>query len=166
MPIGNFFIDCVNGIIDGVNWLIGVLNSINITIPAVSLPLVGQLWGETKVGISGIALIDKLQRLAPITQNADGAYGIPNGDLFIANERGAELVGQIGDKTSVANQGQIIEGIRAGVSDANAEQNKLLTQQNELLRAILNKEWKAEPSAAWGKFNQRSDEMWAMVTGR
>jgi len=166
MPVGNFFIDCINGIIDGVNFFIEFLNKLNITIPAVSLPLIGKLWDETKIGISGIQYVAHLDRLQEIPTNANGAYGIPNGDLFIANEQGAELVGQIGGKTSVANQGQIIEGIRAGVSDANAEQNRLLAQQNELLRGILDKEWNIEPSAAWGKHNQRSAEMWSMVTGR
>lgn len=50
-----------------------------------------------------------------------------------------ELVGQIGKRTAVANNAQIVEGIRYGVADANAEQNALLQEQNELLRAILNK---------------------------
>ena len=103
-----------------------------------------------------------------ISKFAEGGYGIPNGDLFIANEAGAELVGSMDGRTAVANQGQIIEGIQRGVRDANSEQNALLRQQNELLRSLLEKsgEIRVEPSAAWGKFNQRSNEMWGMVTGR
>ncbi len=55
-----------------------------------------------------------------------------------------------------------------GERDANSEQNALLRQQNELLRSLLEKsgEIRVEPSAAWGKFNQKSNEMWGMVTGR
>lgn len=34
------------------------------------------------------------------------------GQMFIAREAGPELVGQIGNKTAVANNSQIIEGIR------------------------------------------------------
>ena len=40
---------------------------------------------------------------------ASGGY--PSGDLFIANERGAEMVGSIGGKTAVANNDQITEAI-------------------------------------------------------
>ena len=38
--------------------------------------------------------------------------------MFIARESGPELVGKIGNKSSVANNGQIIEGIKAGVFEA------------------------------------------------
>lgn len=43
---------------------------------------------------------------------AAGGYGIPDGQLFVANEAGPELVGQMNGRNTVANQGQIIEGIR------------------------------------------------------
>lgn len=45
--------------------------------------------------------------------------GFPEkGSLFIANEAGAEMVGSMGGRTAVANNDQIVEGIRAGVYDA------------------------------------------------
>lgn len=45
--------------------------------------------------------------------------GFPDeGELFIAREQGPELVGSIGGRTAVANNDQIIEGIRAGVFEA------------------------------------------------
>ena len=98
---------------------------------------------------------------------ADGAYGIPKGDLFIANEAGAELVGSMNGKTTVANQGQIIEGIRSGVESANAEQNSLLRQQNELLRGILEKEASVRigASAALGRVAKQSLDMYGVVGG-
>lgn len=66
--------------------------------------------------------------------------GFPeNGEMFIAREAGPELVGAIGNRTAVANNDQIVEGIAGGVAEANAEQNALLREQNELLLAILNK---------------------------
>ena len=37
------------------------------------------------------------------------------GEMFIAREAGPELVGQIGNKTAVANNDQIMSGIEAGV---------------------------------------------------
>ena len=94
--------------------------------------------------------------------------GFPqSGDLFIANEAGAELVGSINGKTSVANQGQIIEGIQKGVAEANSEQNALLRQQNELLRGILEKETTIRfgASAQFGRTALQSINMYNGMTG-
>ena len=67
--------------------------------------------------------------------------GFPEtGQLFFAREAGPELVGTIQGNTAVANNQQIVEGIAAGVAEANMQQNSLLREQNELLRAILAKE--------------------------
>ena len=45
--------------------------------------------------------------------------GFPQeGQLFFANEAGPELVGAMGGRTAVANNDQIVEGIRQGVYDA------------------------------------------------
>lgn len=71
---------------------------------------------------------------------ANGAYDIPTGQMFIAREAGAEMVGSIGRKTAVANNDQIVSGIANGVAEANGEQNVLLREQNTLLRALLEKE--------------------------
>jgi hypothetical protein len=66
--------------------------------------------------------------------------GFPErGDLFIANEQGAEMVGSFGGKPAVANNTQIIEGVASGVAKANQEELVLLREQNELLRKMLAK---------------------------
>ena len=71
--------------------------------------------------------------------------GLPNkGDLFVANEAGAEMVGSMNGRTAVANNQQIVEGIRQGVRDANSDEVRLLREQNDLLRAILEKEGNVE----------------------
>lgn len=45
--------------------------------------------------------------------------GFPNaGELFMARESGPELVGRMGRKNAVANNNQIVDGIRAGVYQA------------------------------------------------
>lgn len=45
--------------------------------------------------------------------------GIPNyGEMFIAREAGAELVGGFGGKTGVMNNDQIVEAVSAGVYSA------------------------------------------------
>ena len=71
--------------------------------------------------------------------------GFPDaGQLFIARESGAEMVGSLGGHTAVANNDQIVEGIREGVEAAMERQNQLLRRQNELLQALLEKEGNAE----------------------
>ena len=52
-----------------------------------------------------------------------------------------ELVGKFSNgRTAVANNEQIIDGIQRGVEYASIEQNALLKEQNELLRALLEKD--------------------------
>lgn len=66
--------------------------------------------------------------------------GFPTtGQVFVAREAGAEMVGSIGNRTAVANNDQIVAGIANGVAEANGEQNDLLREQNTLLRALLEK---------------------------
>lgn len=98
---------------------------------------------------------------------ANGGYDIPKGEIFVAQEAGAELVGEINGKTSVANQQQIMEGISMGVERANAEQNALLRQQNDLLRGILEKEtvFRFGASSAFGRVAQQSLDMYANAVG-
>lgn len=94
--------------------------------------------------------------------------GFPDeGQLFIARERGAEMVGSIGSRTAVANNDQIVKGIASGVASANGEQNALLREQNALLRKLLQKELRAEitPSAALGKVVARSSAMYEKAFG-
>ena len=102
-----------------------------------------------------------------ITPYATGAYNIPRGDVFIANEAGAELVGQINGRTSVANQQQIIEGIQRGVAEANNEQNALLRRQNELLTAILQKDQSVRigASTALGRTVRESLDLYEIAAG-
>jgi len=77
---------------------------------------------------------------SPVGGYATGGFP-KTGELFYARENGMpEMVGQIGGKTSVANNGQIVEGITQGVANANAQGNALLREQNELLRQILAKD--------------------------
>lgn len=88
--------------------------------------------------------------------------GFPDdGQLFLARESGPEFVGSMGGHTAVANNDQIVEGIREGVESAMAKQNELLRQQNELLKALLEKESTSEISVssisqAISRVNQRN----------
>ena len=98
----------------GKNWLISVGVS-----AAVGLALMG-------LGVAAPALL-------PLAALATG--GMPQkGDLFIANEQYPELVGSMNNHSVVANNQQIIEGIADGVSRAMLTQEKLLREQNDILR--------------------------------
>ena len=90
-------------------------------------------WIRTLIGwvADAISWLDGLADRRGITQRAaqiesDGSIylqgfasgGFPSGDLFVANENGPELVGTMGGRTAVANNDQIVEGIKIGVYEA------------------------------------------------
>lgn len=89
------------------------------------------------------------------------------GQMFIAREAGPEMVGQIGNKTAVANNDQIVAGIAGGVSAANANQERTLARIETLLARIEKKEFSATvvPSSSLGKVVRRSEEMYARTSG-
>lgn len=114
------------------------------------------------------ASISSLNNRFSLNVQAYATGGFPDeGQLFIARERGAEMVGSIGSRTAVANNDQIVKGIASGVASANGEQNALLREQNALLRKLLQKELRAEitPSAALGKVVARSSAMYEKAFG-
>ena len=102
--------------------------------------------GNSSGGILGgiIDFVGGLFKSAPgvsVTIPGFATGGFPEqGQLFVAREAGAEMVGNIGRRTAVANNDQIVSGIAGGVAEANEEQNMLLREQNSLLRAILEKD--------------------------
>lgn len=59
------------------------------------------------------------------------------GQLFIAGEAGPEIVGAFGRKSAVMNNDQIVSSVASGVYRASAEQNRILMEQNRLLRTLL-----------------------------
>ena len=79
----------INGFIRMLNGAIGIINKI----PGVNITTVGYL---------------------SIPRLAEGGI-VDAGQMFIAREAGPELVGNIGRKTAVANNDQIISGIEGGV---------------------------------------------------
>ena len=105
-------------------------------------------------------------RMSGIAMAAEGGI-MTTGQMFIAREAGPEYVGTMSGRTAVANNDQIVSGVASGVAAGQAEQNALLRQQNDYLRQLLAKEGtvKVVPSSEWGRFNQRSSEMYARQTG-
>lgn len=100
--MANSIIGLVNGVIDAINDMFHIkFNGLSV-------------MGITLIPSFDIRLVD----IPHIPFFEDG--GFPNeGQLFIAREAGAEMVGAMGRRTAVANNDQIVEGISAGVSVAN-----------------------------------------------
>lgn len=122
----------LNWIIRGINGLVGGFD----TIVQWAADVLGQDWG-------GMTLVNEV-KFDRITVPAYAEGGFPKmGQMFIAREAGAEMVGNIGRRTAVANNDQIVSGIAGGVAQANEEQNALLREQNSLLRELLDKEFAA-----------------------
>ena len=74
--------------------------------------------------------------------SAYASGGFPEaGQMFIAREAGPELVGQIGRRTAVANNDQIVEGIAGGVRNANSDVvNALYAAASQIVRAVNDKD--------------------------
>ena len=125
-------------------------------------------FNNATAGLSKPRLTSGFSGLSRFRPKAYATGGFPDeGQLFIARERGAEMVGSIGSRTAVANNDQIVKGIASGVASANGEQNALLREQNALLRKLLQKEFKTElkPSAALGKVVSRSASLYEKAYG-
>lgn len=97
---------------------------------------------------------------------ADGGFP-KEGQLFIANERAPELVGQIGNQTAVANNEQIVSGISRGVADANSRLESKIDRLIEVNERIYRKDTsvKIGPSAELGKVVTQSQERYKRVRG-
>lgn len=93
-------ITLINWIITAVNWIITLVNA----------------WRGARESIGAA------QAMANSADYGFGVFasgGFPDeGQMFIAREAGPEMVGTIGGRTAVANNDQIVEGIRQGVYDA------------------------------------------------
>ena len=92
----------INRVISGFNNLIGKFNRV----VEWAADIVGTNWR----GLSTLSLVS-------IPRLANGGF-VDEGQLFIAREAGAEMVGSMNNRTAVANNDQIVDGIKAGVYEA------------------------------------------------
>jgi hypothetical protein len=99
----------VNGLIKGINKVVAVpFNGINTALT--------KLKGMEIMGLKPFKDL-KTINVPSIPLLAEG--GFPNvGQMFIAREAGAELVGNIGGRTAVVNNDQIVESVSTGVYQA------------------------------------------------
>lgn len=115
------------GVVDLYNKLLGkseefsvqIMNAYNDAVPELRgiLAGIGGVVGASVGQLEFINYTAKGRQVESVERFATG--GFPDeGQLFIANENGPELVGQIGSRTAVANQGQITDAIYMAVLDA------------------------------------------------
>jgi hypothetical protein len=100
----------LNGVISALNsalrWIFGGINSILRDLKNFSIAGYSPFAGLRTISVPQIPML------------ANGGF-VDQGQLFIAREAGAEMVGSIGRRTAVANNDQIVEGITYGVREAN-----------------------------------------------
>lgn len=110
----------LNSIVYATNTIISAVNALMHTI------------GYTG-GISAIPTVS-------IPRYADGGF-IDQGQLFIAREAGAELVGSIGNRTAVANNDQIVEGIATATREGNEDLiNALYAVAQQIIAEMRNQD--------------------------
>ena len=100
----------VNAIIDGINKVVSLpFNGLN-----------GILDTIQDISIVGLKPFDWLTWRAPVPQIPHLAGGgiVSSGQMFVARESGPELVADIGGRTAVMNNDQIVESVSAGVYQA------------------------------------------------
>lgn len=126
-PITNFVRKMANSVIGIINTVIDAINNLfHISFKGL------KVFGEEIIPAFDVRLVN----LSHIPTFADGGF-VNQGQLFIAREAGAEMVGQIGHRTAVANNDQIVDGI----SMANEEVvNAVLAMGSMIVKAIEDKD--------------------------
>ena len=106
-------------------------------------------------------------KVAKISGYASGGFPT-SGEIFMARENGmTEYVGSMGNRAAVANNDQIVEGIAAGVSSANSEQERLLRELISVGRQLLQKESNVvlRPSSSLGRTVTQAQQMYKSNIG-
>ena len=107
-PITNFVRRMANSIIGIINRVVDAINNVfHISFKGLSV------LGKEVVPAFNARLVN----IPHVPTFADGGF-VDEGQLFIAREAGAEMVGRIGRKTAVANNDQIVESVSQGVYEA------------------------------------------------
>ena len=131
--IGNFFIGLWNGLVTAVE------DACNIIIDMVNYVIakMGAILAFLGIYIPQVSHI-KLDRVEYLEVPAFEDGGFPDmGQFFLARESGAEMVGQIGRRTAVANNDQIVSGITNGVREGNGDLlSALFTICDRVVRSI------------------------------
>lgn len=161
--IGNFAKSVFNGVIGRVEAMVNrIIGAINGLISGFNRVV---SWAANIIGAnwSGLSLISTVS----LPRLADGGF-VDEGQLFIAREAGAEMVGGIGRRTAVANNDQITDGIAQAVFDALAETGLIeyVRSIDQSARTTAKKEFTlGKPSSSAGRWVNQSMEAYDLVRG-
>lgn len=161
--IGNFAKSIFNSVIGRVEAMVNrIINAINSLISGFNRVV---SWAANIIGAnwSGLSLIPTVS----LPRLADGGF-VDEGQLFIAREAGAEMVGGIGRRTAVANNDQITDGIAQAVFDALAETGLIeyVRSIDQSARTTAKKEFTlGKPSSSAGRWVSQSMEAYDLVRG-
>jgi hypothetical protein len=127
--IGKSVVDVISGAFKGV--MNGIFYSIESKINSFIRMLNSAIYLINKIPGVNISTVSEIS----IPRFATG--GFPDmGQMFIARESGPELVGNIGRKTAVANNDQIISGIESGVYRAMVAANSMKQGGSQTIRIV------------------------------
>jgi hypothetical protein len=127
-----FFKGVINGVLSGLNsaisYAFGGINSILRSIRGFSIAGFTPFSGLREISVPQIPML------------ADGGF-VDQGQLFIARESGAEMVGSIGRRTAVANNDQIVEGIATATREGNEDLiNALYAVAQQIIAEMRNQD--------------------------
>lgn len=127
-----FFKGVINGVLSGLNsaisYAFGGINSILRSIRGFSIAGFTPFSGLREISVPQIPML------------ADGGF-VDQGQLFIAREVGAEMVGSIGRRTAVANNDQIVEGIATATREGNEDLiNALYAVAQQIIAEMRNQD--------------------------
>lgn len=127
-----FFKGVINGVLSRLNsaisYAFGGINSILRSIRGFSIAGFTPFSGLREISVPQIPML------------ADGGF-VDQGQLFIAREAGAEMVGSIGRRTAVANNDQIVEGIATATREGNEDLiNALYAVAQQIIAEMRNQD--------------------------
>lgn len=109
MPLVNFLVDVLVPVIKFIADLLSEIFKF--------VGKIGDFFGKIINRIVGKPSVGGLTGGGASARYADGGFP-KQGQMFIAREAGAEMVGNIGGRTAVANNDQIVAGVAGGVREA------------------------------------------------
>ena len=127
-----FFKGIINGVLSllnsAISYAFGGINSILRSIRDFNIAGYSPFSGLREISVPQIPML------------ADGGF-VDQGQLFIAREAGAELVGSIGRRTAVANNDQIVEGIATATREGNEDLiNALYAVAQQIIAEMRNQD--------------------------
>lgn len=188
IPIENFFIDCINGILSAINWVIDRLNTLNFTIPGIE-----GIYDDITVGVSGLQKLELLPHVEQLDQallesalgmatdiGADVEVNVSGGMTGMQRHGGRTGfdVGRSGTVVGVGSGEPIVIDLEVvgttthtGGTDEDdpqiADLSRKVDQITNIMRIIQQKDFtvRITPSASLGRVVSESETQWRRTSG-